>query len=86
MFILMDDDNFSYHVPEIRIITCEPLKAGQNSQLLLKFCNPTQFQTTIYLAPLPSHDEVIKELEQEIIQMSIKNVTEKTKEEVSHLY
>ncbi|XP_033230347.1 dynactin subunit 4 [Belonocnema kinseyi] len=41
-----------YHVPEIRIVTCEPLRAGKTSELLLKFCNPTQHQTQITLLPL----------------------------------
>ena len=42
----------SYHIPEIRIVTCEPLQAGKTSELLLKFCNPTQHQTQISLYPL----------------------------------
>ncbi|KAJ8676679.1 hypothetical protein QAD02_012466 [Eretmocerus hayati] len=43
-----------YHVPEIRIVTCEPLRLGKSSELLLKFCNPTQHQTQIMLLPLDS--------------------------------
>ncbi|XP_063977538.1 dynactin subunit 4 [Diachasmimorpha longicaudata] len=38
-----------YHVPEVRIVTFEPLEVGKTSQLLLKFCNPTQHQTQIVL-------------------------------------
>ncbi|XP_043467525.1 dynactin subunit 4 [Leptopilina heterotoma] len=38
-----------YHVPEVRIVTCEPLRTGKTSELLLKFCNPTQHQSQIIL-------------------------------------
>ncbi|XP_011502768.1 PREDICTED: dynactin subunit 4 [Ceratosolen solmsi marchali] len=38
-----------YHVPELRIVACEPLRLGYSSELLLKFCNPTQHQTQIIL-------------------------------------
>ncbi|XP_051169957.1 dynactin subunit 4 [Leptopilina boulardi] len=38
-----------YHVPEVRIVTCEPLRIGKTSELLLKFCNPTQHQSQIIL-------------------------------------
>ncbi|CAK9820857.1 Dynactin subunit 4 [Anthophora plagiata] len=41
-----------YHVPEVRIVTCEPLRPGKPSELLLKFCNPTPHQTQITLLPL----------------------------------
>ncbi|XP_053978943.1 dynactin subunit 4 [Hylaeus anthracinus] len=41
-----------YHVPEVRIVTCEPLRPGKVSELLLKFCNPTQHQTQVILLPL----------------------------------
>ncbi|XP_031845474.1 dynactin subunit 4 [Nomia melanderi] len=41
-----------YHVPEVRIVTCEPLRPGKTSELLLKFCNPTQHQTEVMLLPL----------------------------------
>lgn len=40
-----------YHVPEVRIVTFELLKIGKTSELLLKFCNPTQHQTQIFLLP-----------------------------------
>ncbi|XP_048512892.1 dynactin subunit 4 isoform X2 [Athalia rosae] len=43
-----------YHVPEVRIVTCEPLRIGQSSELLLKLCNPTQHQTQIMLFPISS--------------------------------
>lgn len=41
-----------YHIPEIKIVTCEPLRPGRSSELLLKFCNPTQHQTQITVLPL----------------------------------
>ncbi|XP_076654804.1 dynactin subunit 4 [Halictus rubicundus] len=41
-----------YYVPEVRIVTCEPLRPGKTSELLLKFCNPTQHQTQVTLLPL----------------------------------
>ncbi|XP_034935841.1 dynactin subunit 4 [Chelonus insularis] len=40
-----------YHVPEVRIVTFQPLEIGKPSELLLKFCNPTQHQTQIMLLP-----------------------------------
>lgn len=43
-----------YYVPEVRIVTCEPLRPGKSSELLLKFRNPTQHQTQITLLPLDS--------------------------------
>lgn len=45
---------FSYHIPEVKIVTCEPLQSGKSSELLLKFCNPTQHQTQITLLSLDS--------------------------------
>ncbi|XP_011695982.1 PREDICTED: dynactin subunit 4 isoform X1 [Wasmannia auropunctata] len=41
-----------YHIPEVKIVTCEPLRPGKSSELLLKFCNPTQHQTQITILPL----------------------------------
>ncbi|XP_019887859.2 dynactin subunit 4 isoform X1 [Ooceraea biroi] len=41
-----------YHIPEVKIVTCEPLRPGISSELLLKFCNPTQHQTQITILPL----------------------------------
>lgn len=57
MYTLYTYDNqsnisFSYHMPEIKIVTCEPLRPGKTSELLLKFCNPTQHQTQITILPL----------------------------------
>jgi len=44
--------HFSYHIPEVKIVTYEPLRSGKSSELLLKFCNPTQHQTQITILPL----------------------------------
>lgn len=41
-----------YHIPEVKIVTCEPLRPGKTSELLLKFCNPTQHQTQIVILSL----------------------------------
>lgn len=41
-----------YHIPEIRIVTVEPLRAGNASELILKFINPTQHETKIELFPI----------------------------------
>lgn len=43
---------FSYHVPEIRIVTVEPLRAGRPAELIIKFTNPTQHQTVVTFLPL----------------------------------
>lgn len=42
----------SYHIPEVKIVTCEPLYPGKPSELFLKFCNPTRHPTQITLFPL----------------------------------
>lgn len=57
---------FAYHyIPEIRIVTVEPLRAGRVSELIIKICNPTQHQTTVTLLPilLDELSEVVKELD-----------------------
>lgn len=41
-----------YHIPEVKIVTCEPLYSGKPSELFLKFCNPTRHPTQITLFPL----------------------------------
>lgn len=52
---------FSYHIPEIRIVTVEPLRAGQPAELLLKFINPTQHQTVVTILDLSSMPELIQD-------------------------
>lgn len=56
--------HFSYHIPEIRIVTVEPLRAGNDCELILKFINPTQHQTTVNFLPL-SYEEPEVSLESE---------------------
>lgn len=51
---------FSYHIPEIRIVTVEPLRAGQISELIIKVCNPTQHQTSVTFLPITSEDLIVK--------------------------
>nr|CAD7266176.1 unnamed protein product [Timema shepardi] len=55
-----------YHVPEVRLVTCEPLRPGDVSELIIKLSNPTQHQTTIQFAPLPSPEEELAELDKEL--------------------
>ncbi|GLG98099.1 Dynactin subunit 4 [Gryllus bimaculatus] len=55
-----------YHVPEIRIVTCEPLRAGEKSEMIIKICNPTQYQSSLQFSPLPSPEEEAEELSKEI--------------------
>jgi hypothetical protein len=39
----------------------EPLRAGRSSELIIKFTNPTQHQTTITFLPLDLSSEVIED-------------------------
>lgn len=55
-----------YHVPEVRKMTCELLREGENSELLIKICNPTQYQSAVKFFPLPSAEEEAEELRKEI--------------------
>lgn len=56
-------------MPEVRIITVEPLRAGQKCELLLKFINPTQHETviTLFQLDLPKvvKEEAVKTPEQQ---------------------
>ncbi|XP_050432256.1 dynactin subunit 4 [Adelges cooleyi] len=36
-----------YHVPEIKVIKCDPLQPGKSSQFVLKLCNPAQTSTIV---------------------------------------
>ncbi|KAL3277566.1 hypothetical protein HHI36_012909 [Cryptolaemus montrouzieri] len=47
-----------YHIPEIRIVTVQPLRAGVPAELLIKFTNPTQHQTTISFLPFDTPIEI----------------------------
>ncbi|XP_018565105.1 dynactin subunit 4 [Anoplophora glabripennis] len=46
-----------YHIPEIRIVTVEPLRAGRQCELIVKFTNPTQHQTSITFLKLDMQEE-----------------------------
>ncbi|XP_066600544.1 dynactin subunit 4 [Prorops nasuta] len=59
-----------YHVPEVKIVTCEPLMLGKTSELLLKFCNPTQHQTEITLFSL---DEPLTPIESITAEKNLEN-------------
>ncbi|CAG9823358.1 unnamed protein product [Phaedon cochleariae] len=52
-----------YHIPEVRIVTVEPLRAGQSCELILKFTNPSQHQTTITILELNLEQQEVEEAE-----------------------
>lgn len=60
-----------YHIPEVRIVTVEALRAGKTSELILKFTNPTQHQTTITFWELD-----LEKQQQEVIENKMEQVTE----------
>uniref|UniRef100_A0A1Q3G1K6 Dynactin subunit 4 n=1 Tax=Culex tarsalis TaxID=7177 RepID=A0A1Q3G1K6_CULTA len=47
----------AYHVPEVRLIRCEPLRLNQEATLLLKLINPTINDMTITIMELPTDGE-----------------------------
>lgn len=66
--------DFSYHIPEIRIVTVEPLRAGQKVELLLKFINPTQHQTVVSILDLSMLPENIEE-DKSLIETTVEEET-----------
>jgi len=60
------DRHCSYHIPDIRVVTCEPLQVDKQSELIIKLCNPTQHQTTVQFLPLPCAEDDLEEREKEI--------------------
>ncbi|KAJ8939603.1 hypothetical protein NQ318_010610 [Aromia moschata] len=52
-----------YHIPEIRIVTVEPLRAGRQCELIIKFTNPTQHQTTVTFLELKMDDSEVTDTE-----------------------
>jgi len=60
------DHHCSYHIPDIRVMTCEPLQVDKQSELIIKLCNPTQHQTTVQFLPLPCAEDDLEEREKEI--------------------
>ncbi|XP_044757994.1 dynactin subunit 4 isoform X2 [Coccinella septempunctata] len=67
-----------YHVPEIRIVTVEPLRAGKPCELILKFTNPTQHQMAVALF---SYDTVIETTNNPIIDVDSPKREEQSSEE-----
>lgn len=71
---------FSYHIPEIRIVTVEPLRAGRPCELILKFTNPTQHQTTIsfFELNLDEQEDIVEnkltEVVENVEQLSLQEV------------
>ncbi|XP_055632676.1 dynactin subunit 4 [Toxorhynchites rutilus septentrionalis] len=47
----------TYHVPEVRFVKCDPLKAGTESTLVLKLINPTINDMTITIMELPTEED-----------------------------
>lgn len=60
------DHHCSYHIPDIRIVTCEPLQLDKQSELIIKLCNPSQHQTTVQFLPLHCAEDDLEEREKEI--------------------
>nr|CAH7743499.1 unnamed protein product [Callosobruchus chinensis] len=61
---------FAYYIiPEIRIVTVEPLRAGKTSELIIKFTNPTQHQTTITFFEL-NLNEVEPQIAEEVAEVA----------------
>ncbi|XP_014278374.1 dynactin subunit 4 [Halyomorpha halys] len=46
-----------YHMPEVRIMTFEPLKVGKASEIVLKITNPTQHLTSLQFGPLINSED-----------------------------
>lgn len=53
-----------YHIPEVKIISYEPMKAGENSTVLLKLSNPTAHEMTLCLMNPEDIPQVDNEEEQ----------------------
>lgn len=64
--VYLVDHHCSYHIPDIRVVTCEPLQVDKQSELIIKLCNPTQHQTTVQFLPLPCAEDDLEEGENEI--------------------
>ncbi|XP_067008878.2 dynactin subunit 4 [Anabrus simplex] len=55
-----------YHIPEVRMVTCEPLRIGEESHLIIKLCNPTQHPSVVQFLPLPTAEEDLEEQQKEM--------------------
>ncbi|XP_050293289.1 dynactin subunit 4 isoform X2 [Anthonomus grandis grandis] len=58
-----------YHIPEVRIVTVEPLSPGKTSELILKFTNPNQHQTTITILDLNLEEQEKYVEDQQVIEL-----------------
>ena len=67
-------------MPEVRIVTCEPLCIGEESHLIIKLCNPTQHQTTITFLPLPTLEQDEQERVQELEEKKKKQIEKREAE------
>uniref|UniRef100_A0A182SSW9 Dynactin subunit 4 n=1 Tax=Anopheles maculatus TaxID=74869 RepID=A0A182SSW9_9DIPT len=47
----------AYHVPDVRLVSCEPLQDGSEAALLLRITNPTINEMTITIMELPTLEE-----------------------------
>lgn len=54
----------SNHVPEVRLMRNYNLKAGESTQIQVKFINPTMHDMTIFITELPTSAEELTEIEQ----------------------
>ncbi|CAH2105222.1 unnamed protein product [Euphydryas editha] len=62
---------FSYHVPEVKIISYESVKPGQTSALLLKLTNPTAHEMQVRLLQPQDIPEVEEKEEPKSIEKSL---------------
>lgn len=59
-----------YYIPEIRIVKMPSLKAGEPAELLIKFINPTQHETTITFLDLDLAAQEAYVQEQKMIELT----------------
>ncbi|XP_054258813.1 dynactin subunit 4 [Macrosteles quadrilineatus] len=64
-----------YHLPSVRILTVEPLRAGRPCEIILKLTNPTQHLTSVQFCPLPTEEEELRDLEIEMVRLFSKDGT-----------
>lgn len=66
----------SSHVPEVRIIKCDPLMPNKSSFITLKLTNPTMNDMTITIMELPTEDDevlMIEEMKKNFESLSVSN-------------
>ncbi|KAG5879779.1 hypothetical protein JTB14_001796 [Gonioctena quinquepunctata] len=73
-----------YHIPEVRIVTVEPLRAGKSCELILKFTNPSQHQTTITFFELDLEEQDTIEIKvEEVLDNMEQNLSLQEKQQMS---